>query len=241
MEVNCIIIEDERPAIEILTHYISRVDFLKLKGAYQNPVLSMPMTNAENIDLIFLDINLPAMSGLDFIRTANPSAGIILTTAHAEFAVSSFELEVVDFLLKPFPYDRFLKAVNRFLKLRKLAQIPQEAESKKDHGFIFVKSNKRMVKVVLNDILYIEAQKNYLMIVTGHEQLLCYQSISVMADRLPKDLFLRVHRSYIAGLYHLDGFTHASVTINKKEIPIGKKYSKEVYRVLQSRARGAGT
>ncbi len=236
MEINCIIIEDERPAIEILTHYISKVGFLKLRGIYQNPVLSMPMINAKEIDLIFLDINLPAISGLDFIRTANPSAGIILTTAHAEFAVPSFELEVIDFLLKPFAYDRFLKSINRFLKLRNLGQLLPSSEAKKEEGFIFVKSNKKMVKVFLHEILYIEAQKNYLMIVTKQESLLLYQSISQMAERLPSDLFLRIHRSYVVGIGHISAFTHTSVTVNNKEIPIGKLFVKDVIATLEKRA-----
>jgi DNA-binding LytR/AlgR family response regulator len=235
MEINCIIIEDERPAIEILTHYIGQVEFLKLKGIYQNPVLSMPMINAKEIDLIFLDINLPTISGLDFIRTAKPSAGIILTTAHAEFAVPSFELEVVDFLLKPFAYDRFLKSINRFLKLRNLGQLPQPVETKKDDGFIFVKSNKKMVKVFLHEILYIEAQKNYLMIVTQQESLSLYQSISQMAERLPSDLFLRIHRSYIVAINHVSAFTHTAVTVNNKEIPIGKHFLKEAIAILEKR------
>jgi len=236
MEVNCIIIEDERPAIEILEHYISRVDFLKLKGVYQDPVHSMPMVNGEAIDLIFLDVNLPTMSGLDFIRNARPSAGIILTTAHEEFAVSSFELEVVDYLLKPFSYDRFLKAVNRFLKLSKLAPVEQTSDVKKEPGFIFVKSNKKMVKIFLDDILYVEAQKNYLLIVTQLQSVLCYHSISHMAERLPSDLFLRIHRSYIIAIRHVEQFTHSSVVIQKKFLPIGKNFVKDVARVLQHRS-----
>jgi DNA-binding LytR/AlgR family response regulator len=237
MEVNCIIIEDERPAIEILEHYISRIDFLKLKGVYQDPVHSMPMVNAETIDLIFLDINLPAISGLDFIRNAKPSAGIILTTAHAEFAVSSFELEVVDYLLKPFSYDRFLKAVNRFLKISRIAPVEQAPDLKKEPGFIFVKSNKTMVKIFLEDILYIEAQKNYLLIVTVDQSLLCYQSISNMAERLPSDLFLRIHRSYIVALRHIEQFTPAFVVVQKKSLPIGKSFGKDVAKVLELRRK----
>jgi DNA-binding LytR/AlgR family response regulator len=233
MEVNCIIIEDERPAIEILEHYISRVDFLKLKGVYQDPVNSMPMVNAEAVDLIFLDINLPEISGLDFIRNAKPSAGIILTTAHAEFAVTSFELEVVDYLLKPFSYDRFLKSVNRFLKLSKLSPVEQAPDLKKESGFIFLKSNKKMVKIFLDDILFIEAQKNYLLVVTKDHSLLCYQSISHMAERLPSDLFLRIHRSYIIAIRYVEQFTSSSVIIQKKLLPIGKSFVKDVALALE--------
>lgn len=236
MEINCIIIEDERPAIEILEHYIRRVEFLKLKGSYQDAVQSMPMVNAGSIDLIFVDINLPMMSGIDFIRNINPSAGIIITTAHPDYAVKSYELEVVDYLVKPFSYDRFLKAVNRFLKLRRLGDVSDSLEIKKDEPFIFVKANKKMVKVYLAEIFYIEAQKNYLLIVTTKESLLCYQSISAMAERLPSDLFLRIHRSFIIALNRLEAFTHAAVTIDKKEIPIGKNYVKEVVQVLEARA-----
>ena len=224
MEINCIIIEDERPAIEILEHYISRVEFLKLKRSYQDAVHSMPMINAGNIDLVFVDINLPTMSGIDFIRNINPGAGIIITTAHADYAVKSYELEVVDYLVKPFSYDRFLKAVNRFLKTRRLDTLSTPAETKKEQGFIFVKANKKMVKVFLDEILYIEAQKNYLLIVTTKESLLSYQSITAMSERLPSDLFVRIHRSFIISISHVDAFTNTSVTINGKELPIGKNY-----------------
>ncbi len=237
MVVNCIIIEDERPAIEILEHYISRVEFLKLKGAYQDAVQSMPMVSAGSIDLIFVDINLPIMSGIDFIKNTNPSAGIIITTAHSDYAVKSYELEVVDYLVKPFSYDRFLKAVNRFLKLRRLDDVSLPQEVRKEQPFIFVKANKKMVKVYLEEILYIEAQKNYLLIVTLNESLLSYQSISSMAERLPSDLFLRIHRSFIIALSHVSAFTHSVVIINNKEIPIGKNYVKEVVSFIEGRAQ----
>lgn len=237
MEVNCIIIEDERPAIEILAYYIGRVEFLKLRGSYQDVVHSMPMVNAGSIDLIFVDINLPTMSGIDFIRNINPAAGIIITTAHPDYAVRSYELEVIDYLVKPFSYDRFLKAVNRFLKLRRLDTLSTPAETKSEQGFIFVKANKRMVKVYLDDILYIEAQKNYLLIVTVKESLLSYQSISRMSERLPSDHFLRIHRSFIIALNHVDSFTHSSVIISRKEIPIRQSFAKEAAEVLEGRSQ----
>ncbi len=237
MEIKCIIIEDERPGIEILEHYIARVDFLKLQGSFQDAVHSMPMVNAGNIDLIFLDINLPTMSGVDFLKHTNPSAGVIITTAHPDYAVKSYELEVVDYLVKPFSYERFLKAVNRFLKLHRLDPLAIPVDSKKDDGFIFIKANRKMVKVYLGDIVYLEAQKNYVMIVTKNERLLSYQSISHMAERLPATLFLRIHRSFIINLSHVQAFTHSSVTIGNHEIPIGKNFTKEVVDILESRSK----
>lgn len=168
--INCIIIEDERPASEILQQYVSRVNFLQLKGVFTNATQALTLINEGVVELIFLDINLPGISGLDFMRMLNPQPGIILTTAHAEHAVASFELEAVDYLLKPFSYERFIKSINRFLKFRKLdsLSIPlQPAE--KPRPFIFIKAEKKMIKVFLDEILYFEAQRNYLLVATVHE------------------------------------------------------------------------
>jgi DNA-binding LytR/AlgR family response regulator len=236
MVVNCIIIEDEKPAIEILRHYISRTEFLHLQGTYADAVRSMPMINQKPIDLIFLDINLPLMSGLDFIRNSNPSAGVIITTAHPEFAVASFEQEVIDYLLKPFSYERFLKAVNRYLKLSPSAQgYASRALPADETPFLFVRTNRKMTKVYLQDIVYLEAQKNYIQIVTEHESLLSYQSISEMEERLPRDLFLRIHRSFIVAVKKITQFTSTSVFIGETRLPVGKHFSENTVRVLQGR------
>lgn len=232
-EINCVIIEDEKPAADILRQYITRVEFLKLKGVFSNPTQALTLINEGTIDLIFLDINLPGLSGLDFMRMINPLPGIILTTAHSEYAVESFDLEAIDYLLKPFSYERFIKSVNRFLKLRRPeSQSIAVTTQEKQRPFIFIKAEKKMLKIFLDEILYFEAQRNYLLVNTIAGCLLTYHSITQMEERLPSQSFLRVHRSFIVAIDKVNGFSKHSLTINKKEIPIGKNYAEDVIQKL---------
>jgi DNA-binding LytR/AlgR family response regulator len=232
--INCIIIEDERPASEILQQYVSRVSFLQLKGVFTNATQALTLINEGKVELIFLDINLPGISGLDFMRMLNPPPGVILTTAHAEHAVESFELEAVDYLLKPFSYERFVKSINRFLKLRKLDSLNIQLQpTAKPRPFIFIKAEKKMVKIFLDEILYFEAQRNYLLVTTTNDCLLTYHSITQMEERLPEKIFLRIHRSFIVALDKITGYSSSAVFINKKEIPIGKNYGAEVLAQLR--------
>lgn len=237
--INCIVIEDEKPAADILQQYISRVDFLVLEGVFTNATQSLTAVNDGKVDLIFLDINLPGVSGLDFMRMLNPQPGIILTTAHAEHAVESFELEAVDYLLKPFSYERFIKAVNRYLKLRKLdSQSIPITPAEKQRPFIFIKVEKKMIKVFLDEILYCEAQRNYLLVNTIHDCYLTYHSISQMEERLPERMFLRIHRSFIISIDKVSEYDSASVIIKKKHLPIGKNYAAQALTALKAEDNG---
>jgi DNA-binding LytR/AlgR family response regulator len=233
----CIIIEDELPASQVLELFISRLDFLDLKHSFTSATKAIHCLNEEHIDLIFSDINLPGISGIDFIRMLNPNTHVIFTTAHPEYAVESFELEVVDYLLKPVSFERFIKAVNRFLKLKRFEGEMVQVEKNtipKERPFIFIKSDKKMVKVFFDEILYFEAQKNYLMVYTEDDAYKTYLSISEMEEKLPEENFLRIHRSFIISLDKIESFTSAFVGLGKKQIPIGRNYSQITQQVLKN-------
>lgn len=231
--IKCIVIEDEKPASDVLELYISRIEFLELKGCFSNVSQALPCLYSEHIGLIFLDINLPGINGINFVRTMHPSAGIIFTTAYTEYAVEGFELEAVDYLLKPISFDRFIKAVNKFLKTTATENriIPQAQETP-ETPFIFVKCERRMTKIYLDEILYFEAQKNYVDIFTEREKLRTYLSISEMEDKIPEQIFLRVHRSFIVSLKKIIRFTNTTIEVGTAKIPIGRHYSLQTMQVL---------
>jgi len=235
-KITCIIIEDEAPAAEILESYIAKVDFMVLRKSFGNITQALPLLNAEEIDLIFLDINLPGISGLSFAKTLNNSAGVIFTTAFPDYAVEGFELDAIDYLLKPISFERFIKAINKFLKAKAIEKrIENNVIEKEERAFIVIKSDRRMVKIFLDDILYFEAQKNYLNIVTPIETYRTYQSISDMEEKIPAQLFLRVHRSFIVSLNKIIGYSGSSIEISEKsKIPIGRQYKPSIFDIIKS-------
>ncbi|MFB6456501.1 LytR/AlgR family response regulator transcription factor [Chitinophaga sp. Hz27] len=235
--INCIIIEDEKPAADLLELYISRVEMLHLVGTFTSGTQAMRCLNTNKIDLIFTDINLPGISGVDFIRSLAPAPNVIFTTAHAEYAVDGFDLDAVDFLLKPIPFERFLKAINRFIKLDKQIAEPTPApkqEPEKESPFIFIKCDKKMVKIYLDDILYFESQKNYLLINTSKEVFKTYHSISEMEEKLPEAMFVRIHRSFIVSIPKIEKYTSNEIEINKISIPIGRHYGSTTSHALRN-------
>lgn len=235
ININCIIIEDEKPASDILELYISNVEFLHLKGIFSSATQALNFLNTESVDLIFLDINLPGISGINFIRSLTPAPSVIFTTAYAEYAVESFEVEAVDYLLKPIPFERFIKAVNRFLKLKKFEDGIIKIDNRvKDKPFVFIKCDKKMVKIFLDEILYFEAQKNYLLIYAENCIYRTYHSISEMEEKIPEQMFIRIHRSFVVALKKIEGYTANYVEIKKHKIPIGRHYSLFTANTLKS-------
>ncbi len=233
---NCIIIEDEMPAAELLELYISNIDFLELKGKFSNATQALNIINTNKIDLLFLDINLPRISGIDFIKSLNPAPNAIFTTAYSEYAVESFNIEAIDYLLKPISFERFVKAVNRFLKLKNaksegIVNITSHANEK---AFIFIKCEKKMVKLILDEILYFESQKNYLLIHTEKEVYRAHHSISEMEEKIPEESFIRVHRSFIVALDKIKSYTSNYVEIGKEKIPIGRLYLMSTTGILKN-------
>lgn len=216
-KIKCIIVEDEPLAIKVLVDYVSQVPFLELKGAFKDAILATEFLRDNVVDLIFLDIHLPKLKGMAFLKTLTDPPAVIITTAYHQYAVEGFELNVTDYLLKPIEFERFLVAVNKVKAL--------DIE-KADHGkdFIFLNVQKKKVKILFSDILYIESQREYIKIVTTKKEYLSKMSTHEIESLLPADIFKRIHRSFIVSVNKIDSYTAETVEVNGISIPIGRGY-----------------
>lgn len=221
-KIKCIIIEDEPLAAKVLTVYILKVPFLELGGTFKDAILATDYLRNNKIDLIFLDIHLPKLKGISFLKTLPQPPAIIITTAYHQYAVDGFNLNVTDYLLKPFEFERFLIAVNKV----KTAQIenlnPHRSQDQKD--FIFLNVQKKKVKILFTDILYIESQREYIKIVTTKNEYHSKISTHEIEALLPSNLFKRIHRSFIVALSKVESYTAETVEVNGISIPVGRDY-----------------
>jgi len=229
MKLTCYIIDDEPLAIEVLESYIEASDLLELMGTFVNPLKAFQAIHEAPVDVIFLDINMPKISGLDLIKALKNPPHVILTTAYREFALHGFELDVVDYLLKPIPFERFLKAVD---KVKRLNQGPAMTEIKADEFLIFQK-DKVHYKLHLKDIIYIESQRDYSKIISKNGETKVLQKISDLESKLKDKGFLRIHRSFIVNLELVDKWCSYELGINGMNVPIGRSYYKGVVEMLK--------
>ncbi|MEM8845610.1 MAG: LytTR family DNA-binding domain-containing protein [Bacteroidota bacterium] len=230
MTLNCIIIDDEPLAVDILVQYIGNIDDLNLKGTFENPLEAQALLKTEEIDLIFLDIQMPLITGIDFIKSTKLNAGIIFTTAHRNYAIESYELDVFDYLLKPISFSRFLKSINKFKEVRN--PIYNKPKSSTSSDFIYVNVNKKHIKVAFDEILYVDSLKDYIKIHFSEKQIVTKEKISSFLEKLPEN-FIRVHRSYIVNKNHITAITAKDVEIDKIEIPIGSNYKDEIRKLKE--------
>src|SRR4051794_21739174 len=231
---NCLVVEDEPIAAEILEDYISQVPFLQWIATCNDAIHALEIIQKERIDLIFLDIHLPKLKGLDFIKTLNNSPKIIITTAYQEYALQGYELNVVDYLLKPIEFSRFIMAVNKLKKQRDNdALISPITTSTEQRAFLFFNVGKKKVKVFLDEILYIESIKEYIRIVSRDKAILTKFQLGEIEDVLKKNNFLRIHRSFVVSKNKIDAFSATDVEINGKQIPIGRSYKELVIAFLE--------
>ncbi|BAX81323.1 LytR/AlgR family response regulator transcription factor [Labilibaculum antarcticum] len=236
MKVKCLLVDDEDLALDVMEEYIKRIDYLQLEGRCNSAVEALSVLNNKKIDLLFLDIQMPGLTGIQLLRNISNPPTVIFTTAYSEYALESYDLEALDYLIKPIPFERFIKAVNRYFKLKKHDyQIPEKKEhNSTDQTFIFVKSEKKMVKVFLHEILYIESLRNYVSIYLANEQeIVTLNTISNIEEKLPETNFLRIHRSFIIAIDKIESFTSSIVQIEQKHIPIGRNYKSMVMDVLK--------
>lgn len=218
-EIRCIIVEDEPLAAKLLTLYISKLPFLKLQGTFNDAVAASEFLLDHTVDLMFLDIHLPKLKGLSFLKSLTAPPAVILTTAYHQYAVEAFALNVIDYLVKPIEFNRFVTAVN---KLRQKTDLKQEV---KDHFFISVQ--KKKIKILFADILYIESQKDYIKLVTTTTTYQTKMTTHEMEAILPASQFRRIHRSFIISLNRINAYTMDQVEINGISVPVGRGY-KEV-------------
>ncbi|RAV30569.1 LytR/AlgR family response regulator transcription factor [Sinomicrobium soli] len=227
MKIKCIIIDDESVAVSVLRSHVSEFRNLEVVASHSNPIEAMATLEQHDIDVIFLDINMPKMSGLDFIRTIDYDAFIVITTAYREYAVESYELNVFDYLVKPIPFHRFTKTVNKLnrevaLKRKGFTQAKPQGEP-----YMFLKVDKKMVKINLGDILYIESLKDYIKVVTVIDEYIVHKSLTNITEELPGSNFIRVHRSYTIAIDKVKAVEGNIVEIHNKRIPIGRNYTRQ--------------
>jgi len=221
-KLRCIIVEDEPLAVKVLADYISQIPFLELKSTFKDAILATEYLRDHHTDLIFLDIHLPKLKGMAFLKTlVNPPA-VIITTAYHQYAIEGFELNVTDYLLKPFEFERFLVAVNKVKSAQKEKQLSEESDEKKD--YLFVNIQKKKVKILFSEIVYIESQREYIRIVTTKKEFISKMSTNEIETLLPPNLFKRIHRSFIISLSKIDSYTAEEVEVNGVSIPIGREY-----------------
>ncbi len=234
--IKCLIVDDEELARDVIEEYISRLDFLKLESSCKSAVEAISILNQKHVDLLFLDIQMPGLTGMQLLRNLSNPPEVIFTTAFTQYAHEGFELEALDYLVKPISFERFVKAVNRYFKTHKQLTRPavSSAETMADEPFIFVKSDKKMVKVMLNEIVFLESMRNYVAItITDGREIKTLNSISNIEEKLPERDFLRIHRSFIVALKKVEAYSPTHVKTTGREIPLGRYYKEKVLKILE--------
>ncbi|MGK2862970.1 MAG: LytR/AlgR family response regulator transcription factor [Chitinophagaceae bacterium] len=239
-KIRCLVIDDELPAREILKKHINGVEALDLCGTCSNAVEAITFLKDNRVDLLFLDIQMPHLLGTNFLRTLKNPPKVIFTTAYRKYAVEGFELDAVDFLLKPINFERFLKGVNKVLQVN-LQGNTDLAVSSENHAesippFLYFRSNRKMVKVLFNEILFIEGLNDYIKIITAAKTIITKHLLTSLEEMLPGNEFVRIHKSFIVAINKIESFNADWVEIGKKEIPIGRSYKFMVNKILSSSA-----
>lgn len=230
--IRCMIIDDKPLALELLEGYVLKTGLLQLVHKATNPLEGIDWVRAGKVDLIFLDIQMPELSGLDFISLTKNSCSIILTTAYSEYALKGYEYDVVDYLLKPISFERFYKAV---LKVAERENVLSKGEAQPgDSSFMFVKTAHKIKPVRLSDITFIEGMQNYVAIHTTKEKVITLQSMKSMEQKLPFPDFIRVHKSYVVAMNKIEEIENNCVIINKQTIPIGPMYKDKFYKQINA-------
>lgn len=227
MKMKCIAIDDEQLALNKIVRYSEKLDYLKVEATFLNAIEAIPYLRKNKIDLIFLDIQMDGFSGIEFLEVIKNPPYVVITSAFNSYAIKSYEFNVIDYLLKPIEFPRFVKAVEKvfahYQKDMKLGHVEEEKEKATPHS-ILVKSGREMTRITTSDILYIEGMKDYLSIVTEERKILTLMSFDVILDQLPEDIFCRVHKSYIVNFIKIENVKDRIIKIKDKEIPITNTY-----------------
>ena len=238
MKINCIIIDDEYPAIQQMEEYVGMVPSLHLVGSFDNAIASLPLLKTSQIDLIFLDIEMEGFTGLQLIKSLRHRPMIVFTTAYDQHALEAFNLNVTDYLLKPISFDRFIQAIDKvFDQVRKPEEI-QVIHPSRPVDYFFIKTEFRMQRIDFDDVLFIEGMKEYLRIHARTERFMTLQNFSGLERQLPKDRFLRVHRSYVVALNKIERYEKGKIKIGDYLIPLSETYREEFLHFLKHREKG---
>jgi two-component system, LytTR family, response regulator len=236
LKINCVVIDDEPLAIEKLRGFIEKIPFLNILQTFQSAIDALPLLKTNTVDLLFLDIQMEELTGIQLLEVLDTKPYVIFTTAYSEFAVKGYELNVDDYLLKPISFERFLQAINKVVEkihLKNSAQIKSEDDESKNVDFILVKADYHMQKIAFQDILFIEGMKDYLRIHTPQKRIMTLQTFKNMEEILPESQFCRIHKSYIVSLSKIDKIERNQVVVNNERLPIGETYRKTFFDVMK--------
>lgn len=234
-KTKCIVVDDEPLAIEVIENHLSKFEDFEIVAKCNNAVAAFEIIRKKQIDLIFLDIQLPKITGVDFLKSLRHPPKVIFTTAYRDYAIDAFELDVIDYLLKPISFERFLQAINKFYEVsgRDLTIYNNhETVSISSEPYTYIKADKKMYKVYLKDIIYIEALKDYAKIICEKKSLVTKFPISAFEEKLPEEQFIRIHRSYIVSVAKIEAFNSTEIDIADRQLPIGRSYKNQVLKVL---------
>jgi DNA-binding LytR/AlgR family response regulator len=231
--LRCLILDDEPLALDVMENYLRRLDGVDIRRC-ENPLEALKLLHTEKFDLILLDIEMPFLTGIEFLKTIKNPPAIIIITAYRDYAVEGFELEVLDYLVKPVSFPRFMKAFEKALKHAHPVNEPKENAAQPDNEYLFLKVEKKFVKVLVTDIFYIESLKDYIRVKTKTASLVSYQTLSAITEKLPADKFVRVHRSFTIALDKVNAIDGSFVEIGGKAIPISRENRQEFLRKMRT-------
>lgn len=241
MKTRCLLVDDEPLALEVIETYLSGMEDMAIVAKCSNALRAMEVLQQKPVDLMFLDIKMPQLSGISFLKTLQKPPKVILTTAYRDYALDGYDLNVVDYLLKPISLERFVKALNKYYDLNKdpAKETQRGVEpARHDADFIYVKSEKKSLKIMLKDILYIESMKDYVIVHRRDAKIISKDLISRFEETLPDDMFIRIHRSYIVAIPRIEAITSTSIEVGKRELPIGRSYRNAVLKSLSYSEKG---
>jgi len=235
MRTKCLIVDDEPLAIKVIESHIAKIPSLEVVGTCRNAMEAFDILLKKPVDLMFLDVEMPEISGIDLLKSIKKSPAIIFTTAHRDFALDAYELDAIDYLLKPIPFDRFFKSVSKYYQLKGHTDLEvrgKVSQSDSEDTFIYVRSDRKVVKIYLKDIRFIESLKDYVKIHLENEVIITKEKISNLEEKLPEKEFIRTHRSFLVSVRNIKAFTAETIEIENHEIPIGRTYKSAVLSFL---------
>lgn len=243
MKTKCMIVDDEPLACDLMRGHIEKLENFEIVAECHNAMKALSVLREKHVDLIFMDIQMPQITGIEFLKTLKHPPKVIFTTAYREYALEGFDLDVVDYLLKPITFERFLKSVNKYYQMcqDQVQMVPNTTSEKvMEESFIYVKENKKVIKIYLSEIRYIEGLSEYVQIFTDKRKIITKTSMALMEEKLPADNFLRIHKSYIVPVNKIEAFTANTIEIHGKELPIGRNFKNAVLNSLNYTGPVAG-
>jgi len=240
MKTKCLVIDDEPLARDLMRSHIEKLENFEIVAECGDAMKALHELRNFKVDLMFMDIQMPQITGIEFLKTLKHPPKVIITTAYREYALEGFELDVVDYLLKPITFERFLKSINKYYQIaqEEIQNIaPVTIDSALDEAFIYVKENKKVIKLFLNEILYVEGLSEYVQIYTERKKIITKTSMTNISEKLPDDGFMRIHKSFIVSISKIEAFTSHTIEVPGKEIPIGRSYKNSVLESLQYKGK----